>query len=362
MHAFFATVVGLWLSRQIQGIVPTFFALPLHPNKSIALPTLPRCEGPSITISSSADAESIFSCDTYKGDVIIDPSAQGPIVLDGPRIITGHLTAINAINFDNVSSTSLETVQGSIHVSGDVLHGVGPLNLYLPKLESAGNITISDVMNVMTPSLTTVAGAMGIYSSSIDSFTFPSLSSSGDFIELVDCGFYTNIETPFTLTMGALTAVGGDLIVLKGVYYSLDFPQLEVVSGSIQFLGNLFNLTMPSLTKVGSNARIQTASNSHDTICDEMHRLVKESIIEGHGKCSVTPEYDRSSGVSSGQIVGVVIGTVATAALALAAFYRFYLRPKRHPKPAAKANPHVRYTGPEESELPPYSQHDELKR
>ena len=239
--------------------------------------------------------------------MIIDPSTEGPIILHGPRVITGNLTAINAINFDNVSSSSLETVEESKHVSGNILHGVEPLNLYLPKHETAGNIAISHLMYIITPSLTTVAGALGIYSSFIESFTFSSLSSSGDFVGLVDCSFYSDIETSFTLIIGVLTKAGGDLIVSNGVfYYGLDFPQLAVVSGSIQFPGDLLNLTMPSLTKVGSDARIQTDPNSHDTICDEMHRLVKDDIIEGHGKWSVAPEY-RKSGLSSDEIAGVTI-------------------------------------------------------
>ena len=363
MRAFFSTVGALWLSHQVQGIVATFSALRLHPNKSIALPFLPICEGPSITINSSADAESLFSCDTYKGDIIIDPGAEGPIVLDGPRIITGNLTAINTISFDNVSAPSLEIIQGSLHVSGNVLNGVGPLTLDLPKLESAGNITISHVRSIITPSLATVAGAMGIYSSFIERFTLPSLSSSGGSIELVECDLYLITENPFTLTMGNLTSVGGDLIVSKGLDYAVDFPQLETVSGSIQFLGDLFKLSMPSLTKVGSDARIQTVPNSQDIICGEVDRLVSNNVIEGDSTCSVSPWNDRSSSLSTGQIVGIVVGTVATAALALAAFYCFYLRPRRHgPKPPAKLTPPNRSTEADEPELPPYSEHDQLAR
>src|SRR5882757_9181868 len=104
------------------------------------------CDGPSITIASSADAQQIADCNTYDGDVIIDSSASGQIAINGVQQITGDLSCNNATQLTAITSDQLNTIGGTFSLTGltimstlefDSLTGVNKINwVGLPALQS----------------------------------------------------------------------------------------------------------------------------------------------------------------------------------------------------------------------------------
>src|SRR3954454_9814124 len=76
-----------------------------------------QCNGPTITIQNSGDAQALESCSTIKGDVIIASTAAATIALNGAQQITGDLTCQNAGQLTELSADQLGTIGGRFYLS-----------------------------------------------------------------------------------------------------------------------------------------------------------------------------------------------------------------------------------------------------
>ena len=319
-------------------------------------------------MTSSVDAQSIASCETYDGHVIIDSAASGSIELNGVRVISGDLTAANAKSLTSISADALETIQGSfalsnmdgltslqfpsltavnrieweglpglqnldftsrvtranqVLVSNTSLKNSGGLELtdsvekidlnnnfdlttvgfnnvtnitqslsvsanevnlklYMTSLEYAANITVRNVSEVYASKLTEVGGAFAIYSSYMKTLEFSALVSTGNTLAAVDCPSLGN------LSMNALTSIGGSFVLRNNTELpTIDLPRLETVAKHIQLLGAFDAVSMPSLSDIRGDTRIETTS-SNASICDDFQNASSDGIIRGQLTCKTS--------------------------------------------------------------------------
>ena len=276
------------------------------------------CSGPSIKIASTSDAQQIQDCQTYEGDVIIDPSASGQIAINGVQQITGDLSCNNATQLTAITSDQLNSIGGAFSLTGltilstlefDSLTGVNRINwvglpalqslnfeqgvsrsnqvyisntqlnningieltavgsidinnnpyltsvnvndlsnvttslsfsangrdleISFPNLESAANLTFRNVSKIQMPSLSTVAGSMGFYSDSFQSFSAPNLTQTGGTLAFVDSPNLASVSFPLLTEIGGgfLIANNTDLTAITG------FPKLKTIVGALDFAG-----------------------------------------------------------------------------------------------------------------------------
>ncbi|EXJ77679.1 hypothetical protein A1O3_09908 [Capronia epimyces CBS 606.96] len=343
----------------------TKFILPTLALASSVLAATDICDGPSITIASSADAEQIAGCKTYDGDVIIDSSASGQLSINGVQQITGDLTGNNvtqltAITSDQINSiggtfsltglTILSTLQfnsltavnkinwvglpalqslnfdqglsksNQIYISNTQLNNINGIELtavgsmdinnnpYLttvnvndlanvttalsfsangrdlaisfPNLQDAANLTFRNVSKVDMPSLANVAGSMGFYSDSFQTFSAPNLTATGGTLAFVDSPELSNLSFP------SLTQIGGGFLIANNTRLKAikGFPKLKTIVGALDFAGTFDNVTLPSLTDVRGGSNVQTKS-TNTSICDEFDQAHDNGVIKGVNTC-----------------------------------------------------------------------------
>jgi len=323
------------------------------------------CKGPSITITSSADAAQIADCQTYDGDVIIDPSASGQVAINGVQQITGDLSCNNATQLTAITSDQLNSIGGVFSLTGltilstlqfDSLTGVNRINwvglpalqslnfaqgvsksnqIYIsntqlnningieltavgsmdinnnpyltsvnvndlanvttslsfsangrdleisfPNLQDAANLTFRNVSRIDMPSLANVAGSMGFYSDSFQTFSAPNLTQTGGTLAFVDSPDLSNLSFP------SLTQIGGGFLIANNTDLKAisGFPKLKTIVGALDFAGTFDSVAMPSLTDVRGGSNVQTKS-TNTTICDLFDTAHDKGVIKGVNTC-----------------------------------------------------------------------------
>ncbi|KIV79607.1 hypothetical protein PV11_07158 [Exophiala sideris] len=245
------------------------------------------CDGPSVTIASSADAQQIASCSTYNGDVVIDSTASGQIAINGVKQIKGDLTCNNATQLTAITSDQLGTITGTFSLTGltilstlqfNSLNAVNIINwVGLPALQSlnfnqgvsqANQIYISntELNNVDGIELTAV-GSMNInnnpYLTDVNVndltnvTTSLSFSANGKDLEIS----FPNLQDAANLTfinvssvnMPSLATVSGSMGFYSDTFQSFAAPNLTSTGGTLAFVdcGSLSNVSFPSLTQIG---------------------------------------------------------------------------------------------------------------
>jgi len=356
------------------------------------------CNGPSITIVTSADAEQIASCETYDGDVIIDPTASGVIAINGVQQITGDFTCKNATQLTAITSDQINTIQGTMTLNGliilsnlqfDSLTGVNNINwinlpalqslnfaqgisqantvyisntqlnnidgieltavrdldinnnnyltdvnvndltnvtsslsfsangrdlaISFPNLQDAANLTFRNVSKIDMPSLALVAGSMGFYSDSFETFSAPNLTQTGGTLAIVDSPSLTSFSFP------ALVTIGGGLLIANntGLKAINGLPKLATIVGALDFAGDFNSVTMNKLTDVRGGSNVQTTS-TNQTICSIFNAAHDAGVIKGVNTCltnKANPETDPSatSGGTSSTSTGSASGSTNAA-------------------------------------------------
>jgi hypothetical protein len=222
------------------------------------------CDGPSITIVTSADAEQIADCETYDGDIIIDPTAQGIIAINGVQQITGDFTCVNATLLTSITSDQINTIQGTWHLEDltilsnlqfNSLTGVDTINwVGLPALQSLNMAQGIQRANDVYISNTQLNNINGIELSAV-----ATLNINNNFY-LTD----VNVNDLKNVTQAlSFSANGRDLAIsfpnlqdaanltFRNVS-KIDMPSLANVAGSMGFYSDTFKtFTAPNLTQTG---------------------------------------------------------------------------------------------------------------
>ncbi|KAK3055367.1 cell wall protein Ecm33 [Extremus antarcticus] len=258
------------------------------------------CNGP-YTISSSADAAAISTCQTYSGDIAVATGNADDIALNGIRRITGSLTVKANNKMSSLSADSLSQIDDSFQLRD--LQLLSTLNF--PSLQSVNTVDWEGLPNLGALSFT--AGLSKVASLSIQNTVLGSL----DGVNLVEVdtlfvvnNFYLNhitmqlgnVSTALTLSangndvqasfpnlewatnmtlancssidLQSLSAVNGSLGFYSNYMQSLSFPNLTMVGQSFYFVDNpsLTNISAPSVKTVGgglvmsNNTDLQTVN------------------------------------------------------------------------------------------------------
>ncbi|KIX05090.1 uncharacterized protein Z518_05962 [Rhinocladiella mackenziei CBS 650.93] len=263
------------------------FILPALALASSALAQGDVCDGPSITIASSTDAEQIANCQTYDGDVIIDSTASGQVAINGVQQITGDFSCDNATQLTAITSDQLNSIGGTFSLTGltilstlqfDSLTAVNRINwVGLPALQSlnfAQGVSRSNQIYISNTQLNningielTAVGNMDInnnpYLTSVNVndlsnvTTFLSFSANGRDLEIS----FPNLEDAANLTfrnvskidMPSLANVAGSMGFYSDSFKTFSAPNLTQTGGTLAFVDSpdLSNLSFPSLTQIG---------------------------------------------------------------------------------------------------------------
>ncbi|KAJ9646108.1 uncharacterized protein PV06_01941 [Exophiala oligosperma] len=245
------------------------------------------CDGPSITISSSGDAQKIANCKTFNGDVIIDSTASGQIAINGVQQIKGDVTCNNATQLTAITSDQLNTITGTFSLTGltimstlqfDSLTGVNKINwVGLPALQSLNFAQGVQQANQVYISNTQLNNLNGIELQAVSAMdinnnpyltdvnvndlknvtTALSFSANGRDLEIS----FPNLEDAANLTfrnvskvsMPSLSNVGGSMGFYSDSFKTFSAPNLTETGGTLAFVDSpeLSNLSFPALTQIG---------------------------------------------------------------------------------------------------------------
>lgn len=277
------------------------------PTLAFAGHVLAQCDGPSITIENSSDAEEIATCREYDGDVIIAETASGTLQLNGVRSISGDLIANNVTQLTSISADQLNSIGGTFDLERltilsslqfSALANVNSIKwISLPALQSlnfgqgvrrANNVEISDTSLTSLDGIELEAvGSMNInnnrYLTEVDVNSLANvtrgLTFAANSAELTIS--LPNLESAANLTfinisdvsLPSLSEIGGAAGFYYATFEEFSAPNLTSSGNDIAFVscGNLKNLSFPQLTTIGGG--FQIANNSQLEVVNGFPKL-----------------------------------------------------------------------------------------
>lgn len=226
----------------------------------VAAQTSTICSQPTATINSQADAALYTGCSTIKGDVLIGPSAQAGVSLDGPIQIIGNLICLNAGGLTSLGSTTLGSITGQIN-----LQNLTTLStLQFTDLTSVGNINFVALPALSEFTFTsTISKAASVVISNTFLSTLDGINlATANTIEINNNDYLREFSTQVAniTTSIDINSNGNALVVsfpnliwagnmtIKNTS-SVSIPSLHVVNGSLGLYGNGFtSISAPNLT------------------------------------------------------------------------------------------------------------------
>jgi hypothetical protein len=185
----------------------------------VALPALSSLTFPAVVSS----AKSVIVSNTFLSS------------LDGINLDTVATIQIDNNNRLKTFSTQVTNITSSLMIFANGQQ----LDVSLPNLVFAADMTFRAINSVKIPSLAIVNGSLGFYDSFVDSISAPNLTSVGNTatgkgsLAFVDNVKLTNISMPLLASVG-----GADQIANNTILGAISFPDLQNVGGAIDFSGN----------------------------------------------------------------------------------------------------------------------------
>jgi hypothetical protein len=202
--------------------------------------------------------------------------------------LTGiNLTSVNKLDINNNRrlkkfSTQLENM-GDLYIQAN---GIG-LDIDLPNLVWASNLTIANVTKFAVPSLKVVNGSARFDSNYFESFNAPNLTHT----ESADISFVGNAALK-NMTFPKLTSIGGGLLIANntGLDKVTFFPKLTDVGGAIKLRGNFTEVEFPELNVVKGAFDVSSTGDVTES-CEELNKAAPsdqggDGRIEGTFSCT----------------------------------------------------------------------------
>lgn len=249
------------------------------------------------------------------------------------------IKSLDGINVDNIATLNVNnnkdivTFKSNIKtISDQILIDANGLKMQMemPNLIWASNMTIHNVTTFTAPALKTVNGSLTFKSNYFTSVSFPNLTA----LEEGTFSFVSNPQLK-NLSMPVLENIGGGFLIANNTALSEinGFSKLETIGGAIALRGSFSNFSFPAIDDVRGTAEI-TSTEDIKSSCDKFNSD-KGGEVQGGVTC--TPENananentgegsDGSSGSSSGNgnSAGTFIGVNMAAVLGLGAVSVFY--------------------------------------
>ena len=160
------------------------------------------------------------------GDVLI--TNTGLQNLDGISLKTvGKFQITDNTNMKQININNLMNATDLVNFAGNW----NKLEIELPNLGTAYNMTFRNISSVSMPSLEKLKGQLGFWGTEFETFSAPNLTTTAD-LTFNDNSKLTNISMP------ALQKVNGGFVVTRNDKLAdIDLPKLSTVTGAIDFSG-----------------------------------------------------------------------------------------------------------------------------
>jgi hypothetical protein len=160
------------------------------------------------------------------GDVLI--TNTGLQNLNGISLKTvGKFQITDNTNMKQININNLQNATDLVNFAGNW----NKLEIELPNLGTAYNMTFRNISSVSMPSLEKLKGQLGFWGTEFQTFSAPNLTTTAD-LTFIDNAQLTNISIP------ALQKVNGGFVVSRNDKLSdISLPKLTTVTGAIDFSG-----------------------------------------------------------------------------------------------------------------------------
>lgn len=274
--------------------------------------TLRRLTGATLGTTGITKASSILIADTTIKN------------LDGINV--DSLSFLNLNNNRDIVTfkSNIKTVSDQIIIDSNGLK----MQMEMPNLIWAANLTISNVTTFSAPSLKTVNGSMFFSSNYFTSVSFPNLTSLQE-------GTFSFVSNPqlANLTAPLLANIGGGLVIANNTALGSvnGFSKLENVGGAIALRGSFESFGLPALDDVRGAVEI-TSTKDIKQSCDKFN-TDKGGEVQGGITCvSSNAAANEDTGTASGSggntgngnSAGAYIGVNMATVLGLGAVGVFY--------------------------------------
>ncbi|PWY86232.1 GPI-anchored cell wall organization protein Ecm33 [Aspergillus heteromorphus CBS 117.55] len=220
------------------------------------------------------------------GDVLI--TNTGLTSLDGISLTTvGKFDITENTNLKTVNVNELTNATGLINFAGNM----DSLQIILPNLGTGTNMTFRNVSGVSIPSLETLSGQLGFWGNTFGNFSAANLTTTGDLV-FDDNTDLSNISMPVLKTVN-----GGFQIARNDKLKEITFPDLEEVTGAIDFSGDFDSVSLSALTEVKGGFNMQSTGNFS---CSAFKTLRENNVIRGTYTCKANTTDPTTKDGSSG--------------------------------------------------------------
>ncbi|KZF19769.1 hypothetical protein L228DRAFT_285706 [Xylona heveae TC161] len=260
-----------------------------------------HCDDSIITIQNQRDATAIENCTTISGQLVLDSSISGSIVLSGVERINGPLTSQGTKQLVSFSAHDLRTVGGELQFANATilttlnfqnLRSVEKLTLSnlpsLQKLDLAAPLQSASSVALSNTNLSTVTKGLGVRTVDVLNVTNnPNLANlsmplfnvtesmliagnNNNMMNLslpnLEWAFAMNVTNCSVVNMPSLSTVNETLSWVHNPIPLLSFPNLTAVAGVLDIEGSywLNSLSMPKLTIIEEDFIIKDNPNLHN--------------------------------------------------------------------------------------------------
>ncbi|EDN94698.1 hypothetical protein SS1G_10572 [Sclerotinia sclerotiorum 1980 UF-70] len=227
--------------------------------------------------------------------------------LDGINLNTVDTLNINNNNRLRTFSTQVGNVTTLLNIDSNGKN----LDVALPNLIWAANITLRNVSSVSIPSLAVVNGSLGFYENYFTSVSAPNLTAVGNTAN--GQGGFAFVANPnlANITIPMLSTVGGAFqIANNSALGAINFPELTQVGGAIDFSGNFTTPELPKLNDVKGGFNMQSTTSID---CSGFQSEHNSGNIQGTYTCKTTANAQSGTGTSSGSSSGSGSSSSASA-------------------------------------------------
>lgn len=223
-----------------------------------------------LTILSTLNFPRLVSVDTIAWTAL--PALQGLSFTTGVQEATNldientQLNSLSGINLQVIDTLKiannpyLQEINmqlGNVTKSMTIEANGNAVDVTLPNMIWAYNITMRNVSTVSMPSLRTVNGSLGFYSNTFDAVSAANLTSVGGSLSFVSNTDLANVSMPMLRTIG-----GGFQIANNTMLKVVDgFTALTSVSGALDFNGNFTSVALPALKDIKGAFNLQSSAD-----------------------------------------------------------------------------------------------------
>ncbi|CCE87141.1 Piso0_005681 [Millerozyma farinosa CBS 7064] len=184
---------------------------------------------------------------------------------------------INNNRFLETINCDVEKITGKLHIAANSKD----VKVSLPKLEYAKNVSIHDVLDINLEKLSEIESSINVIENNFDTFKLPNLKSIGGTLSILQNDKLNSVKFP------NLTEIGGGLMVVNNS--NIDkvnfFPELNIIGGALEIVGNIKELDFDKLKLVKGSAKIK--SSDAEFSCAAWTKSDMSSVIRG-GKIECT--------------------------------------------------------------------------